>query len=98
MDKGRLKIGLSFGSSVLPIVIVWLGTQSAYWAGTISGNWPYTMPSFFFGIIIGITCITFMPFENKKTKIITLIIYIPTIVISLFFVGLFTACSNGDCL
>lgn len=89
---------LFIGATIVPWLLVFLGTQSAYWSGTIASNWLPAKISLLFGSIIGIYCISSFPVKSGVRQTVVVCVGSLVLVVSLFWLALMTSCANGDCL
>lgn len=87
------------GATLLPMSIVWLGTASAYWSGTNSGNWLPSYLSWLLGLGLGVSF-----FQNlsdlwgDRLRKPAVGVYAAVCMAVLLWVGLMTSCGFGDCL
>ncbi len=86
------------GAFILPALVVSLGTQSAYWAGTISSSYFPTYISMLVASSGGAWFFAQQEFPNKTKSALAWATYAPTVLLIIFFAGFYTACVNGDCL
>ena len=96
-----VNIRAAFGVLVVTLfalTIVWLSTASAYWAGTIASSWPWTIPGDIAGVLLGTAAIFSYPFKSVVTRVVGTAILFVGLCVAVFFTGLLTACSFGDCL
>ena len=49
-------------------------------------------------VILGIVLISKIEYKKSDNKIISIIFYVPLILLASFIVGFLTACANGDCI
>ena len=88
-----LKIAIAV---VIPAFLVWLTTSLRYWSGYDTTVYQYS--AYLLGLSIGIyTLLSLRVFSLLILRIIVSL-YAPILLVALFWVGLFTACSHGDCL
>ena len=85
-------------ATTFALAVVWLSTASAYWSGTIASSWPWTTPGLIAGVVLGTAAISSYPFKSVSTRAIGTIIFFAGLCIAVFFTGLLTACSFGDCI
>ena len=96
MNKNVLSI---IGAIFLPSILTVVGSQSKYMRESIFSNWPISEIFLLAAVISGIVLVSYVKTETIERKIIMIIsIYLPFLLISIFFSGLLTACFNGDCL
>ena len=86
------------GAFLVPFLFAWLGTASAYWAGTISSSWPMSYVLDLVGIAVGVFSILAFDIQPSIKRNLIASIYVPVCLVGIFFTALFTACSYGDCL
>ncbi|GMW07610.1 MAG: hypothetical protein AMXMBFR8_24060 [Nevskiales bacterium] len=84
--------------TLFALAIVWLSTASAYWSGTIASSWPWTTPALIAGVLLGTAAISSYPFRSVVTRIVGTVLFFSGLCVAVFFTGLLTACSFGDCL
>ena len=98
MIDSRHRSLLLFGILPGPLLVVFLGTQSAYWAGTISANWLPSYLALLVGVALGTFCMASYPMVSSHRKLALLTIGVPVLLVLLWWCGLMTSCANGDCL
>lgn len=82
----------------VPVLLVILGAQSAYWFNSIAGNWPPATILFFTGILIGVYSLSRFQFTSSRKRVIFVVLYGVLLAVVLWVLAFLTACSNGDCI
>ena len=82
----------------LPMLLVILGAQSAYWFGSIAGNWPPAIILYFASIGIGAFSLYRFNFSSHTKRYIFTGTYTVLLAVLLWLGVFLTACSNGDCI
>ena len=92
------KILCWLGLLPLPAALVIFGAQSAYWFGSIAGEWPPAIILLCAGIALGSFSFSRFEFQSPTIKFISVVLYIPFLAVILWLMAFLTACSNGDCI
>jgi hypothetical protein len=98
MEQNKARnIGLLVTAFILPMPVQWLGTASAYWVGTLSANWVWHYVATLTGLALGTYCFARIPIRSEWLRALAVALYVPTILVVMIAVSVFTACFHGDC-
>jgi hypothetical protein len=95
----RLKTYQSVIFSLLaPILIVFLGVQSSYWFDLRANLSAVEITYSLLAVTVGGYIFNHVKIISIPKRLIAWFTYVLAVAITIFWVSLFTACTNGDCL
>ncbi|QSX77967.1 hypothetical protein [Agrilutibacter solisilvae] len=83
---------------LLGLAIAWVGTASGYWSGASASDWPWSLPALITGLITSVAAVLIYPYKQVAGRVVATFFALALLLPAFLFLGLFTACSYGDCL